>query len=123
MAGTVNGEAIDVEDAISVALRFAGGAIATVHYAYALPRPGYDGYVALRGSGGSVKLTPEGRLTWLGPGSTEDPLVAPGDDLHDGQGPGLRRRRPRHHRRPACAQSPKTATPWRRAKTSSAPCA
>jgi predicted dehydrogenase len=76
MAGTVNGEAIDVEDAISVALRFAGGAIATVHYAYALPRPGYDGYVALRGSGGSVKLTPEGRLTWLGPGSTEDPLVA-----------------------------------------------
>jgi predicted dehydrogenase len=72
MAGTVNGEAIDVEDTISLALRYASGAIGTVHYAYALPRPTGEGYVALRGSGGSLKITSNGNLTWLGPGSIAD---------------------------------------------------
>jgi predicted dehydrogenase len=76
MAGTVGGESIDVEDVISLALRFASGAIGTVHYAYALPRPGYDGYVALRGSRGSVKITPDGQVTWLGPGSAAEPTIA-----------------------------------------------
>ena len=81
MAGTVGGEAIDVEDVISLALRFAGGAVATVHYAYALPRPGSDGYVALRGSGGSLKLSPgawgcDSSLEWFGPGTIAEPVVA-----------------------------------------------
>ena len=75
MAGTVGGEAIDVEDAISLALRFAGGAIGTVHYAYALPRPGFDGYVALRGSGGSIRITPNGDVNWIGPGSAFEPVM------------------------------------------------
>jgi UDP-N-acetyl-2-amino-2-deoxyglucuronate dehydrogenase len=75
MAGTVNGEAIDVEDTISLALRYASGAIGTVHYAYALPRTGGEGYVALRGSGGSVKVLPSGNVTWIGPGSAADPVL------------------------------------------------
>jgi UDP-N-acetyl-2-amino-2-deoxyglucuronate dehydrogenase len=75
MAGTVGGEAIDVEDTISLALRYASGAIGTVHYAYALPRTGGDGYVALRGSGGSVKVLPNGNVEWIGPGSASDPVM------------------------------------------------
>jgi predicted dehydrogenase len=75
MAGTVGGEAIDVEDVISLSLRYAGGAIGTVHYAYALPRPTGEGYVALRGSNGSVKVTPGGDLTWIGPGNAADPVT------------------------------------------------
>jgi predicted dehydrogenase len=75
MAGTVNGEAIDVEDVISLALRYESGAIGTVHYAYALPRPAGEGYLALRGSGGSVKITPSGDVTWIGPGSVADPVT------------------------------------------------
>lgn len=75
MAGTVGGEAIDVEDTISLSLRFAGGAIGTVHYAYALPRPAGEGYLALRGSGGSVTIRPNGDLTWLGPGNPSDPVT------------------------------------------------
>jgi predicted dehydrogenase len=75
MAGTVNGEAIDVEDVISLAMRYESGAIGTVHYAYALPRTFGEGYVALRGSGGSVKILPSGNLTWIGAGSVSDPVM------------------------------------------------
>jgi UDP-N-acetyl-2-amino-2-deoxyglucuronate dehydrogenase len=75
MAGNVGGEPIEVEDAISVGLRYASGAIGTVHYAYALPRPMGDGYLALRGSGGSLKIEPSGNLTWIGPGSAADPVM------------------------------------------------
>jgi predicted dehydrogenase len=81
MAANVSGKEIDVEDVITLGLRFAGGAIATLHYAYALPRPGSDGYVALRGSGGSLKLSPgawgkESWLEWIGPGTISEPIVA-----------------------------------------------
>lgn len=75
MAGNVGGERIDVEDAISVALRYASGALGTIHYAYALPRPGGDGYLALRGVNGSITIKPDGRLTWLGGGTDIDPVV------------------------------------------------
>jgi predicted dehydrogenase len=75
MTGIVNGESIDVEDTISLALRYASGAMGTVHYAYALPRMGGEGYVALRGSGGSLKVHPNGNVTWIGPGSTTDPVM------------------------------------------------
>ena len=75
LAGTTNGEAIDVEDAISVAVRFASGAIGTIHYAFALPRPGSDGHVALRGRRGSVVITPDGQLSWIGAGDVTDPVL------------------------------------------------
>jgi predicted dehydrogenase len=75
MTAATNGAAIDVEDAISVGLRFAGGALGTIHYAYALPRAGSDGYLAFRGELGSVKIAPDGRLTWFGGGSPLDPVT------------------------------------------------
>jgi UDP-N-acetyl-2-amino-2-deoxyglucuronate dehydrogenase len=70
----VGGEAIGVEDAAAVTLRFEHGALGTVYLVNALPRPGGDGYVALRGTLGSLKLTPDGALTWIGAGSREDPI-------------------------------------------------
>jgi predicted dehydrogenase len=76
MAGTIGGEPIEVEDVLSMAIRFAGGAIGTVHYAYALPRTMGDGYLALRGAGGSVKVQPDGTLDWIGPGSAQDPVMS-----------------------------------------------
>lgn len=76
MAANVGGDAIAVEDAVSVGLRFAGGALGTIHYAYALPRPGSDGYLAFRGEQGSVKIAPDGRLTWFGGGTHLDPVTA-----------------------------------------------
>lgn len=56
MAGRVGDPGLEVEDVISVALRFAGGAIATVHDAYALPARGYRSRLALRGLDASVEL-------------------------------------------------------------------
>jgi len=76
MVANAGGEEIGVEDAASVALRFRSGALATLHLANALPRPGLEGHVAIRGSLGSVTLTPDGRLHRTGPGSREDPLRA-----------------------------------------------
>ena len=73
MVANAGGEEIGVEDAASVALRFRSGALATLHVANALPRPGLEGHVAIRGSLGSVTLTPDGRLHRTGPGSREDP--------------------------------------------------
>lgn len=75
MSGITNGQDIDVEDTISISMRLESGALATVHYAYGLPRGGYDGYVALRGSGGSVKITPASEVTWIGPGNANDPIT------------------------------------------------
>ena len=76
MSGTVGGDAIDVEDVISMAVRYAGGAVGTVHFAYALPRSGGEGYLALRGARGSVRIQPDGTLTWIGPGAAIDPVIA-----------------------------------------------
>lgn len=72
--GNVGGEAIGVEDAASIAIRFQGGALGTLHLANALPRPATDGYIALRGTHGSIKLTSDRVMTWIGAGSRDDPL-------------------------------------------------
>jgi UDP-N-acetyl-2-amino-2-deoxyglucuronate dehydrogenase len=79
MAGTVSDATIDVEDVISVAVRFESGAIGTIHYTYVLPQLGSDGYVALRGRDGSIKLGPStsGPGCWLeyvGKATLADPL-------------------------------------------------
>ena len=58
-----------------MSVRYRSGAIGTVHYAYALPRTGGDGYLALRGASGSIHLQPNGTLTWTGPGSIGDPVM------------------------------------------------
>jgi predicted dehydrogenase len=56
MMGAVGDRSIGVEDVSSVALRFAGGAIATLHHAYALPARGYRSLLAVRGTDRSVEL-------------------------------------------------------------------
>ena len=61
MAGSVGAPGLAVEDVISVALRFAGGAVGTVHHAYALPGRGYRHRLALRGLEASLELGPTTR--------------------------------------------------------------
>lgn len=75
MAATVGDPSIDVEDVISVSLRYASGAIGTAHFAYALPRSGGDGYVAVRGSEGSLKIEPSGAWSFIGGGSLLEPVT------------------------------------------------
>ena len=75
MMGNVGGQEIEVEDAISVGLRYESGALGTIHYAYALPRTASDGYLAFRGVNGSIKLAPDGTLTWFGGGTPLDPVI------------------------------------------------
>jgi predicted dehydrogenase len=74
MSATMSSAEIEVEDTISVAYRLAGGSIGTMHFAYALPRAGGEGYAALRGSNGSVVISPAGTIEWIGPGSVAEPL-------------------------------------------------
>ncbi len=74
MTATRSSDAIDVEDTISIAYRLAGGSIGTLHFAYALPRPGGEGYAALRGSKRSVTISAAGATEWIGPGSIQDPM-------------------------------------------------
>jgi len=74
MTANVLGTDIDVEDAISVGFRFSGGGLGTMHFVNAFPRPNSDGYLAFRGVNGSAKVDTSGALTWVGPGSREQPL-------------------------------------------------
>jgi predicted dehydrogenase len=75
MSANVSGQPIEVEDAMSVALRYESGALGTIHYAYALPRTASDGYLAFRGVNGTVKIAPSGNVTWLGGGTHLDPVT------------------------------------------------
>ncbi|MGD9711678.1 MAG: Gfo/Idh/MocA family protein [Thermomicrobiales bacterium] len=75
MSQTRSTAGIDVEDAISIAFRLSGGALGTMHFAYALPRSGGDGYIALRGTNASVRIDATGDTVWTGPGSPGDPLL------------------------------------------------
>jgi UDP-N-acetyl-2-amino-2-deoxyglucuronate dehydrogenase len=74
MSATVSSNEIEVEDTISIAYRLAGGSIGTLHFAYALPRPGGEGYAAFRGSKASVTISAAGTADWVGPGSIHDPI-------------------------------------------------
>jgi UDP-N-acetyl-2-amino-2-deoxyglucuronate dehydrogenase len=67
MAGRLGAPGLGVEDVISVAIRFAGGAVGTVHHAYALPARGYRSRLALRGLDASVELGLDDELVTLTP--------------------------------------------------------
>lgn len=65
IVGTLNGEAIDVEDTATVSMRFNNGALATLHAGYLLPTSvsgyqgaSYDTYLALRGRDGYITWSP-----------------------------------------------------------------
>jgi predicted dehydrogenase len=75
MSGQVNDAGIGVEDAMSIAVRYESGALGTVHCAYVLPRTLSDGYVAVRGSRGAVRVSFDGTVDVVGPGGVADPLV------------------------------------------------
>lgn len=88
MAGCVGLPEGTIEDVISVALRFAGGAIGTVHQAYALPGRGYRTWLAVRGLDASLELRGEEELalfragTGAGDPAADDPAADdPRDDL------------------------------------------
>jgi UDP-N-acetyl-2-amino-2-deoxyglucuronate dehydrogenase len=65
MTGSVGHPGLGVEDVATVGLRFAGGAVGTIHGGYDLPARGYRGRLALRGLERSVELTGEDSLTVL----------------------------------------------------------
>jgi predicted dehydrogenase len=87
MAGTV-GTNIEVENVLSMAVRHRSGAIGTVHYAYALPRTGGEGYLALRGAAGSARIQPDGTLSWIGPGTPGEPLLTQTNAYQNRTAPG-----------------------------------
>ncbi len=74
LAGQVNAAGIEVEDAMSISLRYESGAIGTLHCAYVLPRTISQGYLAIRGETGSVSVQFDGSVRWIGPGNRDDPV-------------------------------------------------
>ena len=56
LTGIVGHPGLEVEDVISLGIRFAGGAVGTIQHSYSLPAPGYRGRLALRGLDGSLEL-------------------------------------------------------------------
>lgn len=76
MTAVRDGSGVDVEEVVSASVRYASGTVGTVHYSYALPRPGGEGYVAIRGTNGSVKILPDGSWTLMLAGPVDDPLRA-----------------------------------------------
>lgn len=65
MTGSLGHPDLKVEDVASVAVRFTGGAVGTIHSAYALPARGYRGRLAVRGVNGSFELGLDDDLTVL----------------------------------------------------------
>jgi predicted dehydrogenase len=74
MTANVGRQEIGVEDAVSVAFRYASGAIGTLHFVNAFPRPGGEGYMRFSGERGSIKISGDGTLTFWGPGDRADPI-------------------------------------------------
>lgn len=56
LMGNPSGAPVDVEEVAAVALRFCGGAVATLHCGYVLPRNGNEGHFAVRGGLGSATM-------------------------------------------------------------------
>ena len=74
MSGRVGVAGLEVEDVISIALRFAGGAVGTVHLAYALPARGYRSRLALRGLDASLEFGLDDELIVVTPGGIDGGL-------------------------------------------------
>ena len=78
LTASLGHEGLGVEDVVAVALRFAGGAVGTIHGGYDLPARGYRGRVALRGLERSVELAGDDSLVVLSRG--EDGQLAESRD-------------------------------------------
>ena len=118
MTGSVGHAGLAVEDVASVGVRFAGGAVGTIHGGYDLPARGYRGRLALRGLARSVELAGEDELVVLARG--DDGLLAETRRTFTGHaGGGLRRAGSRRGDRPAWARSAMAARRRRRSRRSS----
>ena len=67
MTGSVGHAGLAVEDVASVGVRFAGGAVGTIHGGYDLPARGYRGRLALRGLDAIGRARGRGRAGRAGP--------------------------------------------------------
>jgi UDP-N-acetyl-2-amino-2-deoxyglucuronate dehydrogenase len=56
LTGSVGHPGLEVEDVVSVGIRFAGGAVGTIQHSYSLPARGYRGHLAVRGLDASLEL-------------------------------------------------------------------
>jgi predicted dehydrogenase len=65
LTGSLGQDGLGVEDVVAVAVRFASGALGTIHGGYDLPARGYRGRLALRGLQGSVELAGDDALVVL----------------------------------------------------------
>lgn len=76
MAGTLGEAEIAVEDVLSMSVRYASGAIGTGHHAFVIPKAGAnEGYFAVRGHNGSLRIGFDGTVTITSPGSAHDVLT------------------------------------------------
>lgn len=62
LIGSVGEPGLEVEDVVSVGVRFAGGAVGTIQHSYSLPATGYRGRLALRGLDASLEIGLDGDL-------------------------------------------------------------
>ena len=76
MAGTLGEAKIDVEDVLSMSVRYASGAIGTGHHAFVIPKAGAnEGYFAVRGHKGSLRIESNGTVTLTSTGDTHDVIA------------------------------------------------
>ncbi|HET7559520.1 MAG TPA: Gfo/Idh/MocA family oxidoreductase, partial [Limnochordia bacterium] len=61
ITGNVGNPPVEVEEIAALSLRFAGGAIGTLHAAYVLPE-GYETYLGVRGELGWIRWDPTGNV-------------------------------------------------------------
>jgi predicted dehydrogenase len=74
MTARVGDAPVQVEDAASLVVRLASGALGTIQLVNSLPRRGYLGHVAFHGVLGSIRLDQDGSLTIVGAGEGPEPL-------------------------------------------------
>ena len=72
-AANIGNSPLDVENVLSGSVQYESGAVGTIHFTYALPRLASEGYLAVRGTRGSVRILPDGSWTWTGPEDVGQP--------------------------------------------------
>lgn len=75
MAASIGESSIEVENVLSASAQYESGAVGSIHLTYAMPRRAAEGYIAIRGTKGSVKVLPDGSWTWTGPTGVLDPVI------------------------------------------------
>lgn len=74
MSANIGDPHLEVENVLSGSVQYESGAVGTIHFTYALPGKMSEGYVAIRGTKGSVKVLPDGAWTSIGPDDADEPF-------------------------------------------------